>query len=128
MCQNACTPAPKQVTVCTLSRAFNSRVEANAVLNPVKVEALSSARGFPRSSSNVREPFGDVEGGVTFCGGWDSFDVFEERYMLLLLFLVGDPRGEDGSANEILLTPGDVEIDGLADDLYGLEDRGDCEL
>jgi len=76
----------------------------------------------------VREPFGDVEGGVTFCGGWDSFDVFEERYMLLLLFLVGDPRGEDGSANEILLTPGDVEIDGLADDLYGLEDRGDCEL
>lgn len=113
--------------MCTLSRAFNSRVEASAVLKPVNVEALIKARGLPRSSSSVREPFGDVEGGDTFCGGRDSFEVFEERYMLLLLFPEGDPRGDDGSANDILLAPGDVEFEGQVDDLYGLEDRGDCE-
>jgi len=48
--------------------------------------------------------------------------------MLLLLFLEGEPRGDDGSANDILLAVGEVETGGKVDDLCGLEDRGDREL
>jgi len=54
--------APKQVTWCTESRALKSITDAKAVRNPVSVEALTSARGWPFASSNVTEPFGEVEG------------------------------------------------------------------
>ena len=54
--------------------------------------------------------------------------VLEDRYMLLLLFLDGDPRGDDGSANDILLVDGEVETDGQVDDRCELDDTGDREF
>ena len=54
--------APKQVTWCTESRALKSITDAKAVRKPVSVEALTSARGWPFASSNVTEPFGEVDG------------------------------------------------------------------
>jgi len=48
--------------------------------------------------------------------------------MLLLLFLEGDPLGDDGSAKDILLVVGEVETEGKVDDLCGLEMTLDREL
>ena len=60
MCQYACLPAPKTAMECTFERLQKSAEAASAVRKAVSSSAFMKARGVPRLSSRVREPWGVV--------------------------------------------------------------------
>jgi hypothetical protein len=58
MCQYACLPAPKTVSVLRWVRRHNSKVEASAVRNAVISSALRKPVGAPEGDMMVSDPFG----------------------------------------------------------------------
>lgn len=72
ICQYACRPEPKTVSVRTFVRFANRHEEASAVLNAVRVCAWRKPRGQPSGEYSVSDPVGLMTVSEGFASGEET--------------------------------------------------------
>lgn len=81
ICQYACRPQPKTVSVRTFVRFAKRQEEASAVRNAVRVCAWRIPRGLPSGEYSVNDPVGLMTGSEGFASGEETVTTMYVRQL-----------------------------------------------